>query len=126
MAKKPEVIEDISRCRQVVDILSREEVLAVDCEGVSLGRDGPLTLVQVGTYSGDVYLFDIQRNKDLLKGGKLGQLLESIAIVKVIVLLICVMYQNNRMSAEIHHKQFKDLTLYLRLFTENYINEKYY
>ncbi|XP_048778899.1 uncharacterized protein LOC125682402 isoform X2 [Ostrea edulis] len=84
MAKKPEVIEDISRCRQVVDILSREEVLAVDCEGVSLGRDGPLTLVQVGTYSGDVYLFDIQRNKDLLKGGKLGQLLESIAIVKVI------------------------------------------
>src|SRR5262249_45983467 len=33
--------------------------LAVDCEGVNLSRDGELTLVQIGTPAGDVYLFDV-------------------------------------------------------------------
>lgn len=79
----PEVIEDIERSSQIIDILSREKVLSVDCEGISLGVDGPLTLVQVGTYSGEVYLFDIQHNKDLLKRGKLGEILESNNVVKV-------------------------------------------
>lgn len=80
----PEVIEDVGRCKQVVDVLERERVLAVDCEGVSLGVNGPLTLVQVGNYSGEVYLFDILRNKDLLSRGRLGTLLESPNIIKVI------------------------------------------
>lgn len=83
----PEVIEDVGRCKQVVDVLERERVLAVDCEGVSLGVDGPLTLVQVGNYSGEVYLFDILRNKDLLSRGRLGTLLESPNIIKVRTLL---------------------------------------
>lgn len=80
---RPDVIEDVGRCRQVVDVLSRESVLAVDCEGVQLGVEGPLTLVQVGNYAGQVYLFDIQLNKDLLGRGRLGALLESNDIVKV-------------------------------------------
>ncbi|XP_062571052.1 uncharacterized protein LOC134233073 [Saccostrea cucullata] len=79
----PEVIEDISRCRQVVEMLSHEQVLAVDCEGIQLGVDGPLTLVQVGTYSGEVYLFDIHANRELLKKGRLGNIMESKGIVKV-------------------------------------------
>lgn len=64
-------------------MLAREGVLAVDCEGVSLGVEGPLTLVQVGKYSGEVYLFDILKNKDLLSRGRLGTLLESPNITKV-------------------------------------------
>ncbi|XP_062573441.1 uncharacterized protein LOC134263350 [Saccostrea cucullata] len=80
----PEVIKDIGRCREVVDILSREEVLAMDCEGISLGAEGPLTLLQIGTYSGQVYLFDILLNQDLLKRGRLRELVESKNIVKVI------------------------------------------
>lgn len=80
----PEVIEDVGRSKQVVDVLAREGVLAVDCEGVSLGVEGPLTLVQVGNYSGEVYLFDILKNKDLLSRGRLGTLLESPNITKVI------------------------------------------
>uniref|UniRef100_K1R899 Uncharacterized protein n=1 Tax=Magallana gigas TaxID=29159 RepID=K1R899_MAGGI len=79
----PEVIEDVGRCKQVVGVLERERVLAVDCEGVSLGVDGPLTLIQVGNYSREVYLFDILRNKDLLSRGRLGTLLESPNIIKV-------------------------------------------
>ncbi|XP_056009730.1 piRNA biogenesis protein EXD1-like isoform X1 [Ostrea edulis] len=78
-----EIIVQTSHCRQVVSTLSRESVLAVDCEGIQLGVDGPLTLVQVGTYTGAVYLFDIHENKKLLTDGRLKSLLESSQIVKV-------------------------------------------
>lgn len=89
----PEVIEDVPRCRTVVDLLERESVLGVDCEGVSLGVEGPLTLVQVGDSAGHVYLFDILKNKRLLTQGKLGTLLESQNVVKVInILLSCIRY----------------------------------
>ena len=83
--KLPEVIDNVGRCRQVVDILSREMVLGVDCEGISLGVEGPLTLIQVGNCSGEVYLFDILKNKELLSKGKLGDLLESDNTVKVTI-----------------------------------------
>lgn len=86
-SKLPEVIEHTGRCRQVVEMLEGEQVLAVDCEGISLGVDGPLTLVQVGNYSGKVYLFDILRNKYLLSRGRLGTLFESSNIVKVRVFI---------------------------------------
>ncbi|XP_056009724.1 uncharacterized protein LOC130051611 isoform X2 [Ostrea edulis] len=79
----PKIVVQTSHCRQVVSTLSRESVLAVDCEGIQLGVDGPLTLVQVGTYSGAVYLFDIHENKNLLIDGRLKSLLESSEIVKV-------------------------------------------
>ncbi|XP_056009729.1 uncharacterized protein LOC130051612 isoform X4 [Ostrea edulis] len=78
-----EIIVQTSHCRQVVSTLSRESVLAVDCEGIQLGVDGPLTLVQVGTYTGAVYLFDIHENKKLLTDGRLKSLLESSQIVKI-------------------------------------------
>jgi ribonuclease D len=81
---KPEIVVETSHCRRVVSILSRERVLAVDCEGIQLGPDGPLTLVQVGTYNGGVYLFDIHGNKNLLTDGRLNTILESNEIVKVL------------------------------------------
>lgn len=49
---KVEIVVETERCCKVVSILSRETVLAVDCLGVQLGSRGPLTLIQVGTYSG--------------------------------------------------------------------------
>nr|XP_034303148.1 uncharacterized protein LOC117681692 isoform X2 [Crassostrea gigas] len=72
-----EIVVETERCCKVVSILSRETVLAVDCLGVQLGSRGPLTLIQVGTYSGDVYLFDVLKNKKLINDGELGTLLES-------------------------------------------------
>lgn len=36
------MIEDVRRCRAVVDLLERESVLGVDCEGISLGAESPL------------------------------------------------------------------------------------
>lgn len=89
----PEVIEDVRRCRTLVDLLARESVLGVDCEGISLGAEGPLTLVQVGDSAGHVYLFDILKDKRLLTQGKLGTLLESQTVVKVIIIsLSCLKY----------------------------------
>lgn len=89
----PEVIEDVRRCRTVVDLLARESVLGVDCEGISLSAEGPLTLAQVGDSTGHVYLFDILKNKCLLTQGKLGTLLESQNFIKVInIPPFCVKY----------------------------------
>lgn len=82
---KVEIVKEIGHCRHVVHVLLREPVLAVDCEGIQLGADGPLTLVQVGTFSGDVYLFDLHENKQLLTEGRLQKLLESSEIVKVYI-----------------------------------------
>lgn len=79
-----EIVVETNRCRHVVSILSRESVLAVDCEGIALGVEGPMTLLQMCTYSGDVYLFDIQENRELISEGHLKTILESNEILKVI------------------------------------------
>lgn len=78
-----EIIVETSRCRHVVSILSRESVLAVDCEGIALGVEGPMTLLQICTNSGDVYLFDVQENRELFSEGHLKIVLESNEILKV-------------------------------------------
>ncbi|XP_072181588.1 uncharacterized protein [Diadema setosum] len=63
---------------------SNEVVVGVDCEGVNLGRSGSITLLQLATMDGHVYIFDIQKNPNLLKSGQLKQLLEDPKIIKVI------------------------------------------
>eukprot|EP00105_Crassostrea_gigas_P044599 XP_019928747.1 PREDICTED: piRNA biogenesis protein EXD1 isoform X2 [Crassostrea gigas] len=78
-----EIVVETSRCRQIVSILSSESVLAVDCEGIALGVEGPMTLLQICTYSGDVYLFDVQENRELFSEGHLKIVLESDEILKV-------------------------------------------
>lgn len=86
---KVEIVDETERCcKVVVSILSHEPVLAVDCLGVQLASRGPLTLIQVGTYSDQVYLFDVHKNEKLLVDGKLGTLLESEAVIKVCYICI--------------------------------------
>lgn len=79
-----EVVTDVNRCRDIVKELEKSEVIAVDAEGVQLGKDGPLTLLQVGTVDHDVFLFDIHTNKALFTEGKLQDLLTSPRITKVV------------------------------------------
>ncbi|XP_060067618.1 uncharacterized protein LOC132547832 [Ylistrum balloti] len=78
-----EVVVDVSRCLDVVRKLEKCDVIAVDAEGVQLGKDGPLTLLQVGTIDHDVFLFDIHVNKDLFTKGRLQDILTSNRIIKV-------------------------------------------
>lgn len=54
-----EVVTSVHRCRELCRSLSSEDVLAVDCEGISLSRSGRLCLVQIATASERAYLFDI-------------------------------------------------------------------
>ena len=63
--------------------LLRESVIAVDAEGVQLGKDGPMTLLQIGTMTGQVYLFDIQENGNMFSKGRLATVLESETVIKV-------------------------------------------
>lgn len=46
-------------CRQAVLEVQRSPRIAIDCEGVSLGKEGRLTLIQIATDTGAAYLFDV-------------------------------------------------------------------
>ncbi|KAK6176228.1 hypothetical protein SNE40_014551 [Patella caerulea] len=78
-----EIIEDVRQCRRVVETLMKEEMISCDAEGINLGKDGPLTLLQIGTTDGHVYLFDIHKEKRMFQDGGLKQLLESDQVLKV-------------------------------------------
>lgn len=77
------VVTSTEHCAKIAFLLLNENVLAVDCQGVHLGVHGPLTLLQIGTSKGDVYLFDVHTCSDLLSVIKLRTVLESKGIVKV-------------------------------------------
>ncbi|XP_050412143.2 ribonuclease D [Patella vulgata] len=78
-----EIIEDIRKCRRVVETLMKEEIISCDAEGINLGKDGPLTLLQIATTDGHVFLFDIHKEKRMFQDGGLKQLLESNHVRKV-------------------------------------------
>jgi len=80
-----ELVIDTARCRQLVHQLKREIIIGIAGEGVRVGRDGPLTLFQIGTFYGKVYIFDTLVNSNLLDKGGLRQLLESPDIMKVCI-----------------------------------------
>lgn len=81
--RKPQLVTDTKDCKDIASLLSKEKILAVDCQGVYRGSHLRLTLLQIGTSKGDVYLFDVHHNRDLLSGGPLRNLLESEDIEKV-------------------------------------------
>ncbi|CAC5368061.1 EXD1 [Mytilus coruscus] len=79
-----EIITDTDKCLPIVEHLSMFDFIALDAEGINLGKEGPLTLLQIGTVDDKVYLFDIASNKDLFWKGKLKDILQSKKLVKVI------------------------------------------
>lgn len=85
MASNPnvEIVTEADRCLRIVDQLSELDFIALDSEGINLGKEGPLTLLQIGTVDDKVYLFDIETNKGLFRKGKLKDLLQSEKPVKV-------------------------------------------
>ncbi|KYM89720.1 Exonuclease 3'-5' domain-containing protein 1 [Atta colombica] len=59
-------------------------VISFDCEGINLGVRGQLTLVQIGTMSGQAYVFDLVTCPGLIQAGGLQKLLEHPHVTKVI------------------------------------------
>lgn len=82
-SEEPTLVTTMEECKEFVTLLSNETILAVDCQGVYHGSHLKLTLLQIGTCNGDVYLFDVQENTDLLSNVQLKKLLESEETEKV-------------------------------------------
>ncbi|PVD35370.1 hypothetical protein C0Q70_02330 [Pomacea canaliculata] len=82
--RQPQIVNSLTDCERALQDLKREPYLAVDGEGVHLSKTGPLTLLQIGTKEGQVYLFDVLTEPRMLKTGGLKSILESDTIVKVI------------------------------------------
>lgn len=88
-----EIVDSMSKCDRVLHHLKREPYLAVDGEGVNLSKTGPLTLLQIGTKDGKVYLFDVLTERRMLDTGGLKSILESETIVKVRNECWCALHQ---------------------------------
>ena len=79
------IIADDEQLEQCKSVLLGQSVLALDCEGVHLGRLGTVSLIQLGVRGGPTFLFDVA-DKDassevvlFLKG-----ILEDEGVVKII------------------------------------------
>ncbi|KAK7093948.1 uncharacterized protein [Littorina saxatilis] len=79
-----EIVDTVSACRAAVANLNREEFVAADTEGVNLSKIGSMTLVQIATASGHVFLFDVMREPRMFKDGGLKRFLEKGPVVKVL------------------------------------------
>ncbi|XP_046579726.1 piRNA biogenesis protein EXD1-like [Haliotis rubra] len=77
------VVDNVDDCVKAVDDLLQEPVVAVDCEGINLGKKGPLTLLQVAKLDGFVYLFNVFVEPKVFTKGRLKSFLENRDIVKV-------------------------------------------
>lgn len=76
-----QIIEDIINPRKPPP--DGKVVVSFDCEGINLGVKGQLTLVQIGTMSGQAYVFDLFTCPSLVQAGGLQKLLEHKNVVKV-------------------------------------------
>lgn len=73
------IVSNQRKAAQIIDeILTVGEPVSLDFEGINLGNDGQITLVQVGTGRGSVFIFDVLTQPGLIDGGErslLGRLL---------------------------------------------------
>ncbi|EFA84207.1 3'-5' exonuclease domain-containing protein [Heterostelium album PN500] len=102
----------LDRC---FNIINHEHVIAIDVEGLEMGKQGEISLVQVGLMSGRVFLFDVLRLGQQLFDRGLRQILESNNILKIV--------HDCRRDSEIlyhRHQRAVDLKYEARQqFTEN-------
>ncbi|CAF4885825.1 unnamed protein product [Pieris macdunnoughi] len=61
-----------------------KSIVSFDCEGINLGLKGVLTLCQIATMNGEVYILDILACPNMVIEGKIKDLLESENVIKII------------------------------------------
>lgn len=76
-----QIIDDIMKTRRPQQ--DGKIVVSFDCEGINLGVKGQLTLLQIGTMSGQAYVFDLVTCPTLVQSGGIQKLLESNSVIKV-------------------------------------------
>ncbi|NP_001136335.1 egalitarian isoform X1 [Nasonia vitripennis] len=92
VSQQTKVIVSVRDCLQIVDEIiyprksaaDGKSVVSFDCEGINVGPKGRLTLLQIGTMSGLIYIFDLITCPNILQAGGLQKLLESENVIKVI------------------------------------------
>jgi len=91
------VVTSIKECSNIVDrILAQKSAVGVDFEGVCIGANGQLSLMQVVNEDGLCYIFDLIACPLLMKSGGLQTLLESDEVLKVskisiyYILIVCL------------------------------------
>ncbi|UYV84521.1 egl [Cordylochernes scorpioides] len=84
MFKHVKVLTKVKESAAVVqNIMCSNPVVALDGEGINLGPSGPLTLIQLATLDGQIFIFDLLACPQLINEGGLSELLQSEAILKV-------------------------------------------
>lgn len=76
-----QIVEDIINPRKPPP--DGKIVVSFDCEGINLGVKGQLALIQIGTMSGQAYVFDLFTCPNLVQVGGLQKLLEHENVIKV-------------------------------------------
>ncbi|VVC97060.1 egalitarian protein homolog [Leptidea sinapis] len=83
------IIANVRECATLMDSIlnpkrSGRSIVSFDCEGINLGMRGVLTLCQIGTMNGEVFILDIMTCPGMIIEGKIKELLESENVVKII------------------------------------------
>ncbi|XP_011499413.1 PREDICTED: uncharacterized protein LOC105363426 [Ceratosolen solmsi marchali] len=92
VSQQTKVVSNLRDCLQIVDDIMYPKkpsgdgkiIVALDSEGINVGPKGKLTLLQIGTMAGQVYVFDLITCPNLIQSGGLQNLLENKNIIKVI------------------------------------------
>lgn len=84
------VIANPRECATLIDMIMCQKrinskvIISFDCEGINLGLKGVLTLCQIATMNGEVYILDIMACPSMIIEGKIKDLLESDNVIKII------------------------------------------
>ncbi|XP_063388564.1 egalitarian protein homolog [Cydia fagiglandana] len=83
------VIASVRECATLIDSImnpkrTTKSIVSFDCEGINLGLKGVLTLCQIATINGEVYILDIMACPGMVVEGKIKDLLESENVIKII------------------------------------------
>ncbi|KAG7303662.1 hypothetical protein JYU34_012212 [Plutella xylostella] len=83
------VIASVRDCATLMENImspkrNSKSIVSFDCEGINLGLKGVLTLCQIATMNGEVFILDIMACPGMIIEGKIKELLESETVVKII------------------------------------------
>lgn len=77
------VVANMATCRTVLRELSDHKVVGMDVEGVDLGPNGTVTLIQLADEAGNAYLFDVFQCRGLIEELR-DVILQNDSVVKVV------------------------------------------
>ncbi|GAB6020600.1 hypothetical protein CHUAL_003277 [Chamberlinius hualienensis] len=86
LLKSTKIITKLRDCQSFVAHLksTTTSIISIDAEGVNLGPNGPMTLLQIGTGGGNIVILDLVACREMMTDGGIKEILESPNIIKVV------------------------------------------